>query len=134
VSFHKIGADMTTSRRALTYLAITFAFSWSVVSVAWLGGARSIGDAPGAMQLFTWGPPVAALICALAFDKGERIAALGLRLRPSRWWLAAFVIAFAMTGYSLAIGAIFPQLATGHIGDVQANAAMLTLPARSVRP
>lgn len=99
-----MGEEMTTSRRALAYLAITFAFSWSAVSLAWLGGARSIGDAPGANQLFTFGPPIAALICVLLFHKGERIAALGLRFRPNRWWLVAIVIAFAMTGYSLTVG------------------------------
>lgn len=114
------------NRNAIVYLAITFAFSWTIVTLAWLNGARSIGDAAGASQLFTYGPPVAAVICALLFHRGERLNALGLRFEPNRWWLIACVVAFAMAGYTLTVGAIIPQLATGQIGDVQANAAMLT--------
>ena len=116
---------MTISRRALTYLAIVFAFSWSVVSVAWLNGARTIGEAPGANQLFTFGPPIAALICALLFDKGARIAALGLRFRPNRWWLAAFLLAFAMILYSQAVAWLFPVTATNHLADIPATVAIL---------
>jgi uncharacterized protein len=116
---------MTNTRRALTYLAIVFAFSWSVVSVAWLNGARSIGDAPGANQLFTLGPPIAALICALLFDKGARIEALGLRFRPNRWWLAAFLMAFAMILFSQAAAWLFPVTATDHLADIPATVAIL---------
>lgn len=116
---------MTESRRALTYLAITFAFSWSIVSVAWLGGARTIGEAPLANQLFPLGPPLAALICALLLHKGNRIAVLGLRLRPNRWWLVAFLIPFAIQAYHFAATQIFPQARTEWLTDLRTNVAAL---------
>lgn len=119
------GMEMSHSRRALTYLAITFAASWGVVTAAWLNGARTIGDAPLANQLFSWGPPIAALICAALFHKGERIAVLGLWSRPNRWWLVAFVIPFMILGFSYATGEVFPLVGIGQPSDVQANAAIL---------
>lgn len=116
----------TANQSVLTYLAIVFAFSWTVVTVAWLNGARTIGEAAGASQMFTWGPPIAALICAFLFHKHGRIDALGLRIRLNRWLPIAAIVAFAMAGYSLALGKVFPSLATSEIGNVQANAALLT--------
>jgi membrane protease YdiL (CAAX protease family) len=109
----------------MLYLAITFAISWSVASIAWLGGARTIGDAPLANQLFTWGPPIAALICAFLFHKGKRIAVLGLRFRPNRWWLAAFLIPFAIQAYHFAVTQAFPQVRTEVLTDMRVNAAVL---------
>lgn len=117
---------MMANRRALTFLAIAFAFSWSVVSVAWLNGARTIGDAPGANQAFTFGPPVAALICAFVFDKGHRIAALGLWSRPNRWWLVAAILPFALSAYSFAIGELIPVIGHDKFVDMRVTLATLT--------
>ena len=46
---------------------------------------------------------MAALTCALIFEKGHRIAALGLKFRPNRWWMVALVLPMAMDAYHMAV-------------------------------
>lgn len=124
---------MNRNLRAGLYLAITFGISWTVLIVAWLNGARDIGSAAVASQLFTLGPPIAALTCAFLFEKGERLAALGLRLRPDRWWLASLHLGFLLVGYSQTVGAIFPVAAFDQSVDIPANLALLLdIPASQV--
>ena len=91
---------MRPDRKALLYLVIAFVFSWCPLTIAWLRGARTATDAGGASLLFLLGPPIAALACAWAFDKGQRASSLGLKLRPNRWWLVAIVLPMAIMMYS----------------------------------
>jgi hypothetical protein len=92
---------MTSNRKAQTFLAIAFVISWSSLVFAWLGGARSVQEAGGAVGLFALGPSIAAVACALAFEKGHRISSLGLGIRPNRWWVIALLIMAAEVLYQL---------------------------------
>lgn len=80
---------MSDLRKAAVFLLLTFCIGWSALIAAWIGGARSLSEAAGAGLLNVFSPALAALICTLVFDKGHRLHALGLVLRPNRWWLWA---------------------------------------------
>ena len=111
-------ANMTRSisvtRKATFFLLLMFAMSWSIPIAqrfvdlgAW--GYMGIALVPG-------GPAIAALICALVFEKGRRIEALGLRFRPNRWWFYAWLIPIALASVSLIITLLVPGHAYADIG------------------
>lgn len=103
---------MRANQKSAVFLAITFAFSWGMAGLGWAMGASrhpSWGVATLAITMF--GPAIAACVCALAFEKGRRRAALGLVFRPSLWWLWAWLLALA-----LVFGA---SLLTGLLGHAQ---------------
>lgn len=64
------------------------------------------------------GPAIAAIICAFAFEKGRRITALGLRFKPSWWWLFAYLIGLALCAGSVAFTVL---LSDRKLGDLHAN-------------
>lgn len=84
------------------FLLIAFGFSWTVGALVWATGATSSPMLYAALALlFMCGPGLAALICALVFDKGRRRAALGVALpfNPAllwAWLIPLLVIAAAM--------------------------------------
>jgi uncharacterized protein len=97
------GAGPAVIRRAAAFLGGTYAFSWGVVTAGWALGAHE--QPVGAfVTLFAMmaGPALAAIGCALAFEpRGARLDALGLRLRPSAWWLGAWAIGLALAALSV---------------------------------
>jgi membrane protease YdiL (CAAX protease family) len=95
---------MSATRKSMVFLAITFALSWGVTIGGWALGAAE-GRIAGFLVLAAMmtGPAVAAAICALAFEKGRRREALGLHLRPNRWWPLAYLAALALGGVSVAV-------------------------------
>ena len=120
-------------RKALAFLAIAFAISWTAITLSWLGGARSIQQAREANGFFMIGPPVAALVCSLLFDKGQRIRSLGLSLRPNRWWAAAVLTMVAYVSYVTAASNLFGWTNTQLSPDPRQSAAsVFRIPIESI--
>ncbi|MBS0385231.1 MAG: CPBP family intramembrane metalloprotease [Proteobacteria bacterium] len=93
---------MSVTRKAVVFLAITFLISWGVTICAWaLHYDRQPLAAFFTLVLMMAGPAVAALICAILFEKGRRIDALGLRFTVNIWWLWAWLIPFALAAISV---------------------------------
>ena len=98
---------MSTARKSLIFLAITFAFSWGVTLAGWSAGlARSPLTGVAVLALMMAGPAIGAVICAFAFEKGRRVDSLGLRFKPNLWWLWAWLIALAIGAGSVAFTAL----------------------------
>lgn len=96
---------MSVSKKATVFLILTFVLSWSPIIFASIGDHRDISSAPFSFFIALFGPVVAAVICSLAFEKGHRLKALGLRLRISVWLILAPVIAAALAVMNIAITA-----------------------------
>jgi uncharacterized protein len=110
---------MSVTNKSIVFLVLTFAVSWSIAIGGWAAGTTN--DAIGAfLTLFgmMMGPSIAAVICALAFEQGRRVTALGLRFKPSWWWLFAYVIGLALCFGSVAFTVL---LSDRELGDLQAN-------------
>lgn len=120
---------MTTTRKAIIFLAITFVFSWGVALGGYALGLREGLGALGAMMLMMAGPAIAALICAFAFEKGRRVEALGLRFKPNWWWLLAWLIPLAIAAISVAASVLLaPNNNLLDIGDQMIAAAAAQSP------
>lgn len=102
---------MSTTRKSILFLALTFALTWGLIIGGWaMGFAHQPGAAFFTITFSMFGPALAALVCAFAFEKGRRIEALGLRFKPNWWWLFAWLIALALAGASVLITALLtPQ-------------------------
>ncbi|MBU6372967.1 MAG: CPBP family intramembrane metalloprotease [Alphaproteobacteria bacterium] len=96
---------MTAGPRAKSalFLAGAFGLSWAVVGGAYLAGHDDGAMRTLALALSMAGPAVAAVACALAFERGARRAALGLSLRPNAWWAIAWAAAALISAGSVAI-------------------------------
>jgi len=94
---------MSTTRKAITFLVLTFLISWGVTISAW---TLHLNRDPIAtfftLLVMMAGPAIAAFTCAMLFEKGRRIDALGLRFTINVWWLWAWLIPFALAGISVA--------------------------------
>ncbi|MBI3438360.1 MAG: hypothetical protein HY054_06880, partial [Proteobacteria bacterium] len=79
---------MSVTRKAIVFLALTFLLSWGVTIGAWMLHYDRLPIATFiTLVLMMAGPAIAALICAVLFEKGRRIDALGLHFAPNIWWL-----------------------------------------------
>lgn len=120
---------MSKTNKALIFLAITFAWSWTVTIAGW---AANLHQSPFAVLILTAmmaGPAVAALICAFAFEKGRRFEALGLRFKPNLWWFYAWLIPIALAALSVAATILLsPQNILLDIGDASIAAAAAQSP------
>jgi len=88
---------MTTTSKAIVYLVLAFAITWAIVGAGWtMGWHNTQQTAVATLAASMFGPSIAALICAVAFEKGRRKQALGLFFKPSLWWLWAWLIALAI--------------------------------------
>lgn len=68
--------------------------------------------APGLINVFS--PAFAALVCSIAFEKGQRLKALGLSFRPNWWWVWAALIPVGLAGLTVLITTPFaPYEAVG---------------------
>lgn len=95
---------MSTTKKSLVFLAITFAVSWGVTLGAHFAGlTREMNPYVSLAILVTMmtGPAIAAVICAFAFEKGRRVEALGLQFKPNLWWLWAWVIPLVLAAISI---------------------------------
>lgn len=100
---------MSRGRKLFAFLAITFVASWSIgftfiaLGLEWEGPmAQAVG------MLFMMPPAFAALIVKGPMAKEPVIEHLGLRLRPNRWWLIAWLIPPAVLALTLAVSALIP--------------------------
>jgi membrane protease YdiL (CAAX protease family) len=93
------------------FLAIAFGFSWLVALVIWQAGWRVAQPADPratiALVVYVAGPAVAAIACALLFDKGRRAEALGLRNPFNAWLVWAWLIPMLLVAGTLAITLAF---------------------------
>lgn len=95
------------TRKATTFLILTFIFSWAAMVPAWLNRRSDAASAGLSTLIFTFGPALAALACALAFEHGRRLESLGMRFKANWWLLWALLIPIAITALSIAITATF---------------------------
>ncbi|MEQ1709023.1 MAG: CPBP family intramembrane glutamic endopeptidase [Terricaulis sp.] len=119
---------MSTTKKSIVFLVLAFAISWAIVGAgAAMGAATTPQIAILTMIAMMYGPSIAAVICAFAFEKGRRRDALGLRFGVNWWWLVAWgialVIAFGSTLVTVLAGkAEFIDLGANYIA--QARIAM----------
>lgn len=120
---------MTTTKKGLIFLALTFAFSWSVAIGGWAAGLHQSPFAALILTAMMAGPAVAALVCAFAFEKGRRFEALGLRFKPNWWWLFAWFIPISLAILSVALTiALSPNNTLVDIGDASIAVAAAQSP------
>ena len=99
---------MKSVGQAIIFLALAFAISWIALTIGWLRGARLLAEAQWANWGFISGPPLAALTCALAFGKGQRLRELGLAAGMNRWWFVAALLPFGASAFTLLVSHSFP--------------------------
>src|SRR5215470_2328228 len=110
---------MSVANKAIVFLVLTFAISWSFAIGGWrLGATDNPLSAVAALALMMTGPAIAATICALAFEKGRRLEALGLRLTANLWWPLGYLIALALGAASFGATLL---LSDRTLGDLSAN-------------
>jgi membrane protease YdiL (CAAX protease family) len=113
-----------TTRKSLIFLAITFAVSWGVALGGHFSGLKDSLGAYGPTLLLVGmmtGPAIAALICAIAFEKGRRVEALGLKFTPNIWWLWAWLAPLAIAAASVIVAVI---VGGQHYADIGAGVRM----------
>ena len=108
---------MSTFNKSVVFLLLTFAFSWTVAIGGWASGAAAqpLGLF-ASLTLMMAGPAAAATICAFAFERGRRVQALGLHIKPNWWWLAAYLIALALVALSVALTLLLSDRSLGNMG------------------
>jgi uncharacterized protein len=92
---------MSAANKSIIFLLLTFAISWGVTIGAHFAGLKETVGTVVILVAMMAGPAIAALICAFAFEKGQRVAALGLHFRPNWWWLFAWLIPLAIAAISV---------------------------------
>ena len=92
------------------FLLIAFASSWAVAFQIHAGGGLTAQGplvTTGLMVLMMMGPALAALVCAALFDRGRRLAALGLRGYGlgaiARWTVTAWLIPVAVCALAVLV-------------------------------
>lgn len=115
---------MSATTRSIAFLAIAFAFSWSVaIGAHFAGWSRGGPMTTLALVGMMAGPAIAALVCASAFDKGRRVAALGLRFTPNWWWLAAWAIPIVLAAAAVIATILLSDRTYADLGEMSRQAA-----------
>lgn len=90
------------------FLLIAFGFSWLVAwQIQASGGLGAQGPlaSVGLLSLMMMGPALGAIVCALLFDRGRRLAALGLRGfslgTVAKWTGLAWLVAILACGLAV---------------------------------
>ena len=112
------------SPKILTYIIVSFGFSWSIAALIWKIGEVGPLIKTALFFGFMCGPGLAGLICAWRFNKGERVKALGLSGPWTKWFLWAWVI-----GMVLILGATclhFLSPTVNPVVPMEGYAALLT--------
>jgi membrane protease YdiL (CAAX protease family) len=98
---------MSTTAKAITFLTLTFCISWGMTIGAWaLHLERNAVAAYATLLAMMAGPAIAALVCAIGFERGRRVEALGLRFKPNVWWLYGWLIPFGLAGVAVAASVV----------------------------
>lgn len=95
----------------ILFLVLTFGWSWAIGAVIWQTGAL---QRPALFQglafLYMFGPTIGALAAVWRYDRGRRIAALGLRPRFNLWLVWAWAIPLALIAMATLIDIAGPQV------------------------
>lgn len=116
---------MSTTMKSVIFLAITYAVTWGIAIWGWTAGLHE-GNPQIAVAVIAAsmiGPAVAALICTMAFEKGQRIKALGLGSRWTWWWPIAWLAPIAIAAGSVALTVLLSDRTYVDIGGAVAAAA-----------
>ena len=116
---------MSMAAKSIIYLAIAYAVTSGIVITAWSQGLHQ-GDpqiAVAVLAVSMIGPAVAALVCAIAFEKGQRVKALGLGGRWSLWWPIAWLAPIAIAAGSVAFSIALSDRSYVDVGEMAAAAA-----------
>lgn len=93
---------MSATKKSIAYLVLAFGISWGIGIGAYYSGLKDTIGLVGTLAATMVGPAIAALICAFAFEKGNRVQALGLGGRWSLWWFAAWIIPILLVAGAVA--------------------------------
>jgi membrane protease YdiL (CAAX protease family) len=87
---------MNRTRAIAIYAVVAFGFSWFVGAILFMRGPRaSVVERTVLMLIYMWGPLLGALAAQRA--AGEPLfAPLGVGLKANRWWIAAWLLPFAL--------------------------------------
>lgn len=94
----------------LVFFLVAFGWSWTIGLIihvlGWMSPAKPSPYAALALFVYMCGPAIGAVVAAMAFDRGRRRAALGLRKPFNLWlvpaWLAPLALTAAALGFTLA--------------------------------
>lgn len=110
--------------KSAIFLGIAYAITWSIAIGAWSAGLH---ENPQMMVIVLAasmvGPAIAALICAIAFEKGQRVKALGLGGKLSWWWPVAWLAPIAIAAGSVALTIALSDRTYADIGQTATAAA-----------
>lgn len=116
---------MSTTIKSIVFLALSYAVTWGIVFAGWSAGLHE-GNPQLAVAVIAAsmiGPTVAALICMIAFEKGQRLKSLGLGGRWSLWWIAAAVAPILLAAASVAFTLALSDRTYVDVGAASAEAA-----------
>lgn len=125
---------MTVTRKSAVFLAITFAISWGVTlgGVA-LGFAATPVGSFVALLAMMFGPAIAALVCAFAFERGHVREALGLKWTPNWWWLAAYAAGVVFCFGSIALTVFLSANTLSDPADIAIAQTMAVAPEQAAQ-
>jgi len=104
----KMGKIM--SKQLLTYMIVSFGFSWSLATVMWRMGGLSMKGAGVLLFIYMCGPGFAGLVCAWRFNAGEQQEALGFKGGGNLWLFWAWIIGVALVAFALGISLLSPDV------------------------
>jgi uncharacterized protein len=114
---------MSVTTKAVVFLMLAFAISWAIALGGHFAGFKAtLGALPILVAMMT-GPSISAFICALGFEKGARIRALGLSLKPNLWWLVAWLAPVAIAAMSVAAGLMLNAQSLVNLDEALVSAA-----------
>jgi len=113
------------NRKLLTYIIVSFGFSWSLAFILYLnGGFQAFGKlAIIPAYAYMCGPAIGALVCVFAFEKGRRVKALGLTGPINKYLPMAWVIGLSILLAALLVSLIAPSVTLAD--PVQSNIALI---------
>jgi membrane protease YdiL (CAAX protease family) len=116
---------MSVTKRAIVFLLLVFGVSWAEIVIAWSSGVRDLASAEKILAGYVFSLTLAAVVCSLVFEKGQRLEALGLHFRPNWWWLWALLISIGLTILTVLITALFSPYKLVGIEDMARQLAAL---------
>jgi uncharacterized protein len=113
---------MKTRVKSAFFLGLVFAFSWPVLISGWFFGLRDPAEAGLLALAYAACPGLSAIFCVVAFERGRRCAALGLRFRPNIWWLWAALIPLLVVLSSIALTVLLSSIQIGGMDAIASEA------------
>jgi uncharacterized protein len=117
---------MSVTSKSIVFLALAFAISWGIAIGGYFSGLRESLGLYGPTVLLVammTGPAISAFVCAIAFEKGRRVQALGLSFKPNIWWFWAWLIPIALTYASIGVTLAFTDQTFVDVGAAMRAAA-----------